>query len=1675
QSKDFDQKLDTISRQLTDINEQCKEYSVKSIKSEHLESQLNRCMVKLTYIDLFIDIYRSLSLLKSNVEEVISTGRKIVKEGITADPESLTLQLDQLKAFYNQLGGSVTEQRGRLEAGVKHSRKAEKEISQLEEWLSITEKELDLREASHPVKNFQQELDFAKCLYSYFAWFFVFHQHAYDDVMRKKPVLTSIKETVSSLVNLLGGELTAELQERVQEQTLVWERVQKRLSNRVTNLKIDCLSYIKVLLIQKDQSAKTSDAQQFFLELGEIQTWLEKTENSLSKFDDLSPVEKESILRSIAAEIEQYKMRIEETKESSKGTLSDEADLNYRIEPEISGIKRRLEHISGLIKVKESDLGKRNDSLQMEFDEGEESLQSKMAEESYYKMKIQDHQTESIISFESEKNKVYSHHDITVANETFDRKNSNKRNLQSQSLTIDQIKRSLTEIDKISKSYQDEAQKLVEISKNSESKSPEKLSELEQKNVQLSMTSKYQTSFSSTTKSHHDSSLEEMIVSQNRKFKKKCSESKHYIESETEPENLDDVIAGLKEVAEKDDSELIEKARRNSQCKDDSKFGRDRLSLFKPSKRDDDDLESLTSVDTDMAPLSETSRDLECTYSDLESISESISSKGDPLLVSNKSQVTSTLAPIETFPITMDQFNSEFLFELYSKEEKSVAKSSPGSSKINSNIEALPVERLQAMIAELDDVLSSDTESADDSDMVASEHKSVIRISRENSASNEDETLFSSDLKTSQKSLSQISFHSDKSKTTKTSTFDDPSDPIEVKFQAVHVGGDIEFARANSSIQEGYEEALRMNQKALVTTPEIEECSVVENLQHNLPRQQDKENEEARKVSVQSSETSQLIHVVTMQLPQTQFLASAEEAVLVTVESYPGSEESLVNDSKSQSNTTIDSYNPQTAKAIIEYEISDFKNDQWIKTVEDRVLEIFPEMKESKFLSFINKETFQRPLTDLYVRMDSDDGNTDVGGVARSSLNTRHFTKSALESKDSLLHAKKRFGKVYKSDEMTLLDDPSFNKQESKFAVAGHSQTRSSLDSRWSSSSSSAHFSMSEGSVDFGSEPQASWSGDFDDFTYGKIITNQRLSSNSTTGSDKLRFSFNSFGSFETNKDEALFHDSLTEDNDTNITDNVKESSSSTDDDSDTENISKVRISAATMYENEVIMDLETPAIEEKRRSSGRIRSSDLENELNFVDSFKFPGYGNLVPQLSNDDFQENRTKAIVKEDDLEAYKPQTESLVSQQSSEVNKLISKLSDDMEEGNSGKKSSKLESNKNVHSEKIETKDSNILRIHSPTVSAECLDKSVGGLTLRPHLERQLSIDSSVSTLSEAETVIHVDNSSQNQCKDSSVKKVFSFNQEKPKAHQKTATAKSLSSEELNFKCEHSFCSKESCGSSTVKKSGDSNDVELSGSLKIVKLKHISKRSSQENLDSKKNKISKDDKLQKQSSKSLSSVSSGSIEEQEISLDISDPSHSDSSSLSKKDIIDKNKQKPSSSLKESKDSMKESGHNSDYFDFGNRNIIQQIEENSVSVRSKSRVKTDKFVQGVVDVKPRSSKGKRGLEFYSKTESDVRFSTGSFSTDLSEGELIFSETEGEEFPNDDTSDDDLNLEEEALKKLAERKETPKEDILMSKEDNVEAFLNKVSHMIDKISVFRDKGNNLPKYTEVQLFAEL
>ncbi|XP_066986177.1 dystrophin, isoforms A/C/F/G/H-like isoform X39 [Macrobrachium rosenbergii] len=149
---DFDERLENVSKQLKDIHEKVHLTSIGSGNPDVIQEQLNQCM----------SIYQLLSEIKAEVENVIATGRKIVKDGQSTDPDGLTQQLDQLKALYNQLGGAVTEQRGTLERTLRHSRKVQKDAGHLEEWLTTTESELDQREATVPTKCIQAELHFAQ-------------------------------------------------------------------------------------------------------------------------------------------------------------------------------------------------------------------------------------------------------------------------------------------------------------------------------------------------------------------------------------------------------------------------------------------------------------------------------------------------------------------------------------------------------------------------------------------------------------------------------------------------------------------------------------------------------------------------------------------------------------------------------------------------------------------------------------------------------------------------------------------------------------------------------------------------------------------------------------------------------------------------------------------------------------------------------------------------------------------------------------------------------------------------------------------------------------------------------------------------------------------------------------------------------------------------------------------------------------------------------------------------------------------------------------------------------------------------------------------------------------------------------------------------------------------------
>lgn len=686
------------------------------------------------------------------------------------------------------------------------------------------------------------------------------------------------------------------------------------------------------------------------------------------------------------------------------------------------------------------------------------------------------------------------------------------------------------------------------------------------------------------------------------------------------------------------------------------------------------------------------------------------------------------------------------------------------------------------------------------------------------------------------------------------------------------------------------------------------------------------------------------------------------------------------------------------------------------------------QMREAKYLSIVNREIFQRPVNELY-------GRTDIEGSASSQpiFNPRLCTKMPTEGKDASLHAKKRFGKVYKSDEMTLLNDPMGEKRDSKSSAFGQMfDYRVSSDPRWSSSSSSARFSQSEGSVDFGSESQATWSGEFEDVNVvaDKKSNSNRLSSPSFAGSDNARFSFASFGSFETNKDD-VFVDSLTEDNDGSVVTNTNLQSSSSGDESDTGTTSKIRISAATVYEHAVIENLEDPLSDKKKLSSSRIKSADFDYVFESNESVRKSDYRKSAPIET----ELEKNSDTLSQDELLGEQKESELVVEERKTEP-------------VSSDPVSSEPEQSPKLKNEKTSKHDFIITTDYSE-------DKPLTGSPIIRHLERHLSIDSSVSTLSEAETVINMTESSSltKQPRDASVKKVSSFNEERKK--RPDSLTKSVSSEGIDQSTTRASSESPKCKDYEGLKETVTKDQNLSHPSKyeVIKKRKGKTKGISHHESHKKTKYVEEEKLQKQSSKrSLSSISSGSVEEQEISLDISDTNQSDSSSMSKKEMS-KQSSKKHSSLPEIKDRQAKyqfcevdisPENQEDCFVIGNRYAMMLEKKNS----EKERKKQAKSSRKLSTDSQKSKKEEYELKTESKTplgekpsmepdlidRGDARFSTGSLCTDVVEGELVFSETEGEEVPNDDTSDDDLNLEDEVLRALAEvrfktfiTKETP------------------------------------------------
>lgn len=359
------------------------------------------------------------------------------------------------------------------------------------------------------------------------------------------------------------------------------------------------------------------------------------------------------------------------------------------------------------------------------------------------------------------------------------------------------------------------------------------------------------------------------------------------VETEAEADNLDDLIASLKRVAERDMKpnvfEKIKKKASNRNIPVESLLV-EKLSLLNIPKRseiDDDDLESLGSVDTDMAPASETSRDLECTYSDLESINESISSKGDVLSTTRGHTPVPDQEGARYFNKSSMDIDDFFRSETNVKIFSGNGKTKKGGSGIDKNVnqfDILPLEKLEAMIAELDQVIS-DTDSCDE------ESSDTLDKNKETDTSD------------------RVSESGDNSaKETNSYHF---------TMQEVHVNDEVEFSKASSSVEMAQQPSVFDGPNSVcVSSVTSAKCSMT------TDKASDKMHCTTATTASNSASTS-----ISFIPSSEQCFPVLEKATLVTLISRPTSEESLAS-RKVSSTVTKEKEKSCVSKAIICFEVS---------------------------------------------------------------------------------------------------------------------------------------------------------------------------------------------------------------------------------------------------------------------------------------------------------------------------------------------------------------------------------------------------------------------------------------------------------------------------------------------------------------------------------------------------------------------------------------------------------------------------------------------------------------------------------------------------------------------------------------------------------------------------------
>lgn len=101
----FESRLNRAMGELRNIERSSIVLDTSSANPSCVDDQLQHC----------VKLYKVLSEVKSEIEVVIKTGRKVCEDSSTKNPKKLNQRIDALKHLYNNLGETVTESKKQLE------------------------------------------------------------------------------------------------------------------------------------------------------------------------------------------------------------------------------------------------------------------------------------------------------------------------------------------------------------------------------------------------------------------------------------------------------------------------------------------------------------------------------------------------------------------------------------------------------------------------------------------------------------------------------------------------------------------------------------------------------------------------------------------------------------------------------------------------------------------------------------------------------------------------------------------------------------------------------------------------------------------------------------------------------------------------------------------------------------------------------------------------------------------------------------------------------------------------------------------------------------------------------------------------------------------------------------------------------------------------------------------------------------------------------------------------------------------------------------------------------------------------------------------------------------------------------------------------------------------------